>query len=210
MSNKLLIQLEHLPDNLPEGFDANTHGWGKLDLCLLKDNGDEDCLLLVEWHIRHFINWFIDVYYHRVYEIHYEQQIGESVASMVRRWYEQTIEKPFAEASRFSDFVSSHNISYGFPSVATPHIYIGYSEDLGRVSFDSNQKIKPKLFMGSVWFKEGKWEYAFDLKHFLDNTFHEIVNYLKTWEADPNLETVEEYLQTTMQKINKINQYRRK
>jgi hypothetical protein len=212
MPNKLLIHLKHLPDNLPESFGANTHGWGKLDLCLLSDNGDEDCLLGVEWHMRHFINWFIDKYYPRVYAIPMEQRIDESVASMVNRFYEQLKETySYAEQAKFQGFVSSHCIAYGFPSVgAVPHIYVGYEADFGRISIDSEQKIKANLFMGSVRFKEGKWEYAFDIENFLDNAFTEIVNYLQTWEIDDSSETAEEYLQTTMQKINKINQYRHK
>jgi|GEM_PF-5640635 len=182
MVDKLRIKLRHLPARLPDGFDANRQAWGMCEFYILDSTGGRESLLTVEWHVAHAVRWFINEFYPVAWGIYPEQQTDENTAQAINRIRalrreEFISEKRYAQLQQFN---MSHNLTYAFPSVPMPHIYLAYTGN-GEISHSPSFSTM-KSHTGSVEFKTGEWSYHFDMDDFLDNSLHHIKEFLEEWD----------------------------
>jgi hypothetical protein len=179
-NKKLRLKITYQPENLPDDFDFVNNSWGIFELNIETESSQSENLLTVEWHMNHVMTWLLDQYFHVAYEILYGRIEEENIAQSIKRLFraENLSDK---ERMKLLNYTQKHKISYGFPSMPIPQIFIGYrGERYGEISLVDDINLQAP-HIGKVQYKLGNWAYSFDTDDFLRKMLWEIKHFLEIW-----------------------------
>lgn len=158
----------------------------------------------------HLVRWLMYSFYPRSSGLLPLWSEGEIVAKGVRRLNKMFFDAIKQDALNLYDretffrlqrFIKSHNISYGFPSVPVPYVYISSDGISGEISFEKDlDLLDPNP--AKVEILEGSWAYKFDIEDFLARLPNEVLSFLYEWTAtgeQPHAQELIEYAHNLLQ-----------